>query len=170
MSMRQRLALTFALGIILAHVASVIAHEAGPRRPLAAQEQGDGGRFFVLGSESCRTCHRDIHEAWSERSHARAGESLGSEQMPDPRCQPCHMPVMEVETGVGCEACHGPGSAYSRLAVMIDPLKRTSAGLVDAGAGCPACHNPGHSFHVERDFRLEARRIHPVAVPLDSVH
>ena len=73
----------------------------------------------------------------------------------------CHVPDEDAfETGVGCEACHGPGSAYAALDIMIDDLKRRAAGLQDAASSCSYCHNPGHPFHVERDLAAAARTIH----------
>lgn len=119
-------------------------------------------RFAVLGSESCRACHRSLYEAWEPSPHALSTAELTFDQAFDPKCAACHVPdASAFEDGVGCEACHGPGSAYAELDIMIDPLKSRAAGLQDAGETCAYCHNPGHSFHVERDLRAAARRIHP---------
>lgn len=122
--------------------------------------------FSAIGSAACRTCHRDLHAAWERSPHALAAEVLTFEQTFDPDCAPCHVPDGGMlDTGVGCEACHGPGSAYAELDVMIDPLKRQAAGLRAAGESCAFCHNPGHPFHVERDLEAEAGRIHMPASP-----
>jgi|TARA_B100002003_G_scaffold18976_1_gene15734 hypothetical protein len=119
-------------------------------------------RFAVLGSESCRACHRSLYEAWEQSPHALSTTKLTFEQSFDPECTGCHVPDADAfEDGVGCEACHGPGSAYSELDVMIDPFKSRAAGLQDASETCAHCHNPGHQFHVERDLRSAARLIHP---------
>lgn len=127
--------------------------------------QDDIPRFHAVGSAPCRTCHRAIWQAWERTRHARAAEPLDFDQRLSPECQPCHLPYDEVESGVGCEACHGPGSAYSPLAVMIDPYKRDRAGLEDPAAGCVECHNPRHPFHRERDLEAGASRVHPVPTP-----
>jgi len=127
----------------------------GPRRD-------DEPAFHAIGSDACRTCHRAIWQAWERTGHATAAERLNFDERLSPDCQPCHLPYEEVEAGVGCEACHGPGSAYAALAVMIDPFKRQRAGLEDAGAGCVDCHNPGHPFHRERDLGAAAGDVHPV--------
>jgi tartrate dehydratase alpha subunit/fumarate hydratase class I-like protein len=122
----------------------------------------EDGAFQVLGSTSCRACHRAIFRQWERSSHALSTAKLTFEQTFDADCEPCHAPDAEAfEDGVGCEACHGPGSEYSALDVMIDDLKRRAAGLQDAAANCVACHNPGHPFHVERDLESAARTIHP---------
>jgi hypothetical protein len=147
--------------------AAAAAGRGQPVRPLAAAVQSPGpplaaGRFQPLGSSACRTCHWRLHEAWQASSHARSSTTLEAAQRFDPQCQPCHLPLADAfEDGIGCEACHGPGSAYAGLDVMIDPLKSTAAGLWEAGAVCASCHNPGHPFHVERDLQAEAERIHP---------
>lgn len=121
----------------------------------------DDGRFQVVGSPGCRTCHRALYLEWQSSPHARSAENLTLEQVVDPDCEPCHVPdATAFEDGVGCEACHGPGSEYSALDVMIDDLKRRAAGLEDAGENCAYCHNPGHPFHVERDLEAAARSIH----------
>ncbi len=121
----------------------------------------NGTDFQVLGSPSCRTCHRSIFQQWQRSPHALSADKLSFEQTFDPTCEPCHVPdASAFEDGVGCEACHGPGSEYAALDVMIDELKRRSAGLQDAASNCVACHNPGHDFHVERDLAAAARTIH----------
>ena len=149
------------------------------RQPIAAQglqapgQSGDSRnprglpprdpRFFVIGSDECRACHRAIHGAWQSGVHARSAEGLSFEQTVDPNCQPCHVPgVEDFEEGVGCESCHGPGSAYADLEVMIDPFKSAAAGLWEPRAMCGYCHNPGHPFHVERDLEAEAENVHRV--------
>ena len=128
------------------------------------QHQGvprDDTRFVALGSPSCRACHRGLYESWTTSRHALAGETLSIREKFDPDCVPCHVPdTVAFEDGVGCEACHGPGSAYADLDVMIDPLKSRAAGLQEAGSTCVFCNNPGHDFHVELDLPSAARRIH----------
>ena len=69
--------------------------------------------------------------------------------------------MLSAEVAVACEACHGPGSAYSSLAVMIDPLKRSNAGLLAGREACQNCHNPQHANHVERDLASGSTRVHP---------
>ncbi len=180
-----RLALTLAPGIILivagwattVHDAIVTASTAveiradheGDRALLDPRPQRPAqNRFTAMGSMTCRACHRAIFAAWALNPHARAGTALSERQNLDPGCQRCHAPlydldhpVLSTEVAVSCEACHSPGSAYSSLAVMIDPLKRRDAGLRDGQQACLGCHNPEHAHHVERDLLLEGNRVHP---------
>lgn len=117
--------------------------------------------FNPVGSDACRTCHRALHTDWERSPHALAAEVLTFEQSFDPQCAPCHLPDDGVfDDGVGCEACHGPGSAYAELDVMIDPVKRAAAGLRGGPEACVYCHNPNHPFHVERDLETESTRVH----------
>jgi len=73
------------------------------------------------GSASCEACHEAQYTSWSEGPHGGALETLreaGSHR--DPSCLACHVPEGGCEegprgakeTGIGCEACHGPGSAH----------------------------------------------------------
>jgi hypothetical protein len=45
--------------------------------------------------------------------------------------------------GVGCEACHGPGSDYKSKKVMEDSAAAKAAGLImdKSEASCTKCHN-----------------------------
>ncbi len=149
------------LAAVFALLAGFGAIAAGAAQQLRGVPRPDP-RFAVLGSESCRACHRSLYEAWEQSPHALSTTKLTFEQSFDPECTGCHVPDADAfEDGVGCEACHGPGSAYSELDVMIDPFKSRAAGLQDASETCAHCHNPGHQFHVERDLRSAARLIHP---------
>ena len=102
------------------------------------------------GSESCKACHEDEYEKWSQKAHARAYatlERVGSQL--DPECVTCHVVGMEYESGfvseqktshmknVGCENCHGPGSEHIRTA--------GDTALTEPKSGCIDCHTPDHS-------------------------
>jgi len=140
-------------------LAGLAAGLAAAQYPRGVPRADDGLR--AIGSTACRTCHRALFQEWQTSPHGRSAQVLTFEQSFDSDCTPCHVPDEGVfDNGVGCEACHGPGSAYAELDVMIDPLKRASAGMQRAGDNCAYCHNPGHPFHVERDLEVEAGRIH----------
>ena len=162
------LALVLFGGLVLDNSAGIetprIRQRAGSAAPYPRGLPAGDGRFYFLGSDTCRTCHRELYEAWQTSQHTLSGADLSFEEQRDPDCQPCHLPGIDAfEESVGCEACHGPGSAYTDLDIMIDPVKNTAAGLWTPEETCRYCHNPGHPFHVERDLEAEARRIHPPA-------
>jgi hypothetical protein len=180
-----RLALTLISGIILVvaswatTVNNAVVHASGAVERRAYHEaeralldtlpqEPAANRFTAIGSVTCRACHRAIFAAWVLSPHASADTALSEEQSLEAGCQRCHSPlfdldhpVMSAEVAVSCEVCHGPGSAYSSLSVMIDPLKRAAAGLQNGRQACRGCHNPGHAHHVERDLVIEGDRVHP---------
>ena len=117
-----------------------------------------------VGSSACAACHAAIYNDWRGSTHATALEGLtrvGHEW--DPECLRCHVVGWErgkdgtwtswksgfrdaektpFMGGVGCENCHGPGSAHA-----ADPYDRS---LFAPGGpnrrsmdkqGCMTCHD-----------------------------
>lgn len=125
------------------------------------------GQPAYVGSSKCRVCHPAEHLAWSATAHARTFARLPENARSDSRCLECHA------TGgtaafpeVGCEACHGPGSEYRALSVMISRDAAIAAGLrIADAAGCERCHR-GAAPHALRPFAFEdarAKGVHPIA-------
>lgn len=119
--------------------------ESYPRVPLPA------GLAFA-GSLSCKPCHEPAYDKWNTSAHAHALATLkkaGSDR--DPECVICHVIGMEYEGGfateektphladVGCENCHGPGSAHN--------LWSGQAATAQPKAACTKCHTPEQSGH-----------------------
>ena len=81
-----------------------------------------------VGTDVCRSCHPDLYETWSETRHA---------------------------PGIGCEACHGPGSEHAVTRaphlISID----TSAEL------CSKCHsrNNGTVIEAENGFIKQQQQL-----------
>lgn len=99
------------------------------------------------GVQSCKICHKadKIYPTWEETAHAGAFNSLPEDQRTNETCLECHATGVnekgEVLEGVQCEACHGPGSAYSPKSVMEDRAKAIAAGLVIPDQHtCVRCH------------------------------
>jgi hypothetical protein len=79
----------------------------------------------------------------------------------DDRCLLCHTTAaqdpdalfsqtFDVTEGVGCEACHGPGSAYADLTIMADRSSFLAAGGKVAGEStCRSCHRNADRFSFE---------------------
>jgi len=145
------------------------------RRTVTA-ERADTPRF--VGSQRCRQCHQDEAMAWLSGRHAAAYWRLATdwalvlgrmrphyqdleEPTADPRCRQCHLtgagepwylpaPGFRIQEGVGCEACHGPGSSYIAEDVMTDHEAFLAAGgRVPDAATCQKCHR--------RDFTWEEK-------------
>jgi hypothetical protein len=108
------------------------------------------GDFTYVGAAKCKMCHKgakkgEVFEKWEKGPHAKALETLKAKgEDKNPKCLECH--VTDVKTaadeGVGCEACHGPGSAYKSLSIMKDKAKAMENGLIEpTEAVCKKCHN-----------------------------
>lgn len=126
-----------------------------------------------VGAGKCRDCHRTEkqgkqHPVWEAGKHAQSfnnlkpetaknetGEAIPAQQAPG--CLKCHAPLNEkapevAAEGITCEVCHGPGSRYRKLNVMVDRDACVKNGLVvyasqDAvKAHCMTCHDNAHGI------------------------
>lgn len=132
---------------------------------------GDEGLHDYVGFKRCGTCHKkdamgNQVAAWQESKHAKAYETLASEQaleyakkagISDPQtaddCLKCHVTAFGVpesrlgrrfdpKDGVQCEACHGPGKDYRKKKIMKDRDKAVAKGLIlQSEEVCTTCHN-----------------------------
>jgi hypothetical protein len=98
-----------------------------------------------VGSAKCKTCHKAEKKGaqyvkWQEGKHSKAYEVLASDQTSD-QCLKCHVTAFgaaaeakaesfDQTEGVGCEACHGPGSDYKKMKVMKDRDAALAAGMI----------------------------------------
>lgn len=153
-------------------------------QPSADPSSGDAPVF--VGSGACGQCHRGPErgyqfDLWRRSEHALAWARLGTpaareiaEQMgitgnPQraPECLKCHTTYGDqldrvadayvITEGVGCEACHGPGSLYQAEAVMRDPLAARQAGLlVPDRETCDKCHAQAHGKPFDYQAAWEA--------------
>jgi hypothetical protein len=102
------------------------------------------------GSVDCARCHEYEYKLWSTQAHANALATLkkvGSDR--DPECVICHVVGMEYAEGfiteeqtpqlkdVGCEVCHGPGSAHAQAP--------NDMATTEPQRDCLSCHTPEHS-------------------------
>ena len=138
--------------------------------------KGQGHRY--TGVMECGKCHRgpalgNQWSIWRMSAHADAWGVLGTAKgkqmaaakgVADPQhsadCLKCHSTTQRgarlagftPDEGVGCEACHGPGSDYLPEAVMRDPRSASLAGLqVPTRDTCIRCHQ-------EKTFDFDAAR------------
>ena len=132
-------------------------------------------------------------QKWLDSNHAKAFEVLGSDEakkiaaergLGDPQqedaCLKCHTTQgflgtevavdakakYDASEGVGCESCHGAGSAYKGRKVMQDAAASKEAGLLrDRSAEfCTKCHNEESPTFAGFDFEESWAVIaHPVA-------
>ena len=131
--------------------------------------------FKYVGAKACKACHLTTKtgaafKIWEASPHAKAFEVLASPEalkiakakgIEDPQkadaCLKCHdtahgvaaaklASTFKAGEGVGCEVCHGPGSAYKSMKVMQDlvaaKIKPETVGLMKPDeAKCKTCHN-----------------------------
>ena len=142
-------------------------------------------RTFV-GSEACIDCHEEDYDVWKKTPHAHAletlihpGERSEVSRHFDPECLSCHVvgwnpqkyfPYVSGYLGVdetplmhhvGCENCHGPGSAHCQVEKdggptdMLNKLREeVRLPLPEAEKKCMECHDLDNSpdFHVTGAF------------------
>lgn len=155
---------------------------------------GGDKEFQYVGAKKCKTCHNSDKNGaqfklWSERSHAKAFASLKSDAAKekaeaakvegDPAksevCLSCHTTAgtkknvdkgYELEEGVGCEACHGPGSEYKKMSTMKVRSESVAAGMILPDEKlCLDCHKagtPGHTGKFTTYKEEYAKIAHPV--------
>jgi len=144
-----------------------------------------------VGVQKCQICHKTEKQGqqfviWQGSKHSKSFEALSKPEAADkakalgcttpppdsPMCLKCHSPLAakapELKPeGVGCEVCHGPGSAYKSLSVMKDKDAAVKAGLVLYGspdkikAHCLKCHENAHGTTFDFDAS-RAKIKHPI--------
>jgi len=127
-----------------------------------------------VGAGKCKDCHRTNSQGrqypiWESSKHAQAFNNLKTEAAKkrateagvtgapeqSPVCLKCHallaekVPELAVE-GVTCEVCHGPGSNYKKLNVMMNHDEAVKNGLIAYASTdavktfCLTCHATAH--------------------------
>ncbi len=148
-----------------------------------------------IGVEACFPCHSSPQTGyqfsrWRLTAHARAYATLSTpaaqerakqqglteEPQKSAACLKCHATVSMLKPGtflgsfsqtegVGCEACHGPGSEYSPQAIMLDKNAAKAAGLKPvARSTCQDCHENAHGKPFDFDSAWKEIE-HPMRPP-----
>ena len=111
----------------------------------------DRGVSVYVGEATCAACHADAARRWAVGPHAESMPTLERAQSAHaPDCIRCHVTGFGHPGGyqtsadtplaaVGCEACHGPGSAH-----VAAPNPDYGALPAD-GSACVACHTHDQS-------------------------
>lgn len=137
--------------------------------------------FTHVGAAKCKLCHKTEKQGqqfpiWESMKHSKSFAELASDKAKEvaqeagvdnpaesPNCLKCHAPLSEKapelkDEGVGCETCHGPGSAYKKLSIMKDHAESVKNGMTEYGSPeaikkhCLTCHENAH----ETTFDFEA--------------
>lgn len=166
---------------------------AGPRPPSEPAEPQEGKKHQFIGVDKCKLCHIKkstgaAYTVWKKQKHAKAFETLGTPAakelgkklgVDDPqkseKCLKCHVTAFGAkpeelaasfkhDEGVGCEACHGPGSDYHKEEVHAKSREAgVAAGmLLPDEKTCVKCHNKESPSYKEFDFKKFLKEIeHP---------
>jgi hypothetical protein len=115
------------------------------------------GQTAYVGNEACRACHPAAFAVYERTGHAHAYSTLekASKQY-RLDCVGCHLVGFQQPGGVcrvdqvaqrknvGCENCHGPGSAHAK-AGTADSIPRRKPTV----STCLGCHTPENSIHFD---------------------
>jgi hypothetical protein len=119
-----------------------------------------------VGGNKCQACHATQHRTWQKEKHAKAFASLLPDEVKNPECVKCHVTGYGKPGGftseeatpalknVGCEACHGPGSAHIEAAKNAPETGDWDKKNINTPTNCVQCHNP----HIDRKAQAEAAR------------
>jgi hypothetical protein len=154
----------------------------------AKPQPSPSGQKFV-GSETCGQCHTKAFAKWKETPHSHATQSLveppnSRASIPrhfDPECISCHVTGWEPQqhypfvsgylslektpalTNVGCENCHGPGSAHvaaengagklssEAIAKLRESMRLPLANRFAEEHKCIDCHDLDNSPEFQKD-------------------
>lgn len=104
-----------------------LAHYTKAKHPLQLDPQYEKAEY--IGSEKCKSCHKESYKIWKNSPHSHAYQTLVTAKRPslrqfDGECVSCHVTGFKYATGFadaaatpalldnGCENCHGPGSIH----------------------------------------------------------
>lgn len=144
-----------------------VVKEMGLREALADRKPDPQGRTYV-GNAACADCHEDAMRIWQKTKHGKAWETLVKAEQGTkygwpvtnyPDCVGCHVVGYGNKSGfvspektahladVGCEECHGPGSAHVDARVNDKPAAQGTPGwLGDVSVQtCMRCHDAEQS-------------------------
>lgn len=140
---------------------------------------------MYIGTAKCKVCHMTPKSGnqfgiWKKSAHFTAHKTLSSDsaveiakkaglkELPSksPICLNCHSPYAStapklIKDGVGCEACHGPGSNYKKMSTMRDKTLAHEKGLIFHDTDdskitlCITCHQTDNIYHEVKEFDLQ---------------
>ena len=164
-----------------------------------SQDKKDEKEFAYVGAKKCMPCHMNPkkgaqYKHWQSTKHSEAYKTLGTDEAKkvaakagvegNPQeateCLKCHVTGNEaadelktekydMSDGVECETCHGPGSAYWKMPVMMGISKGTMEAseygltIKPGKETCVECHNENNPTQTEPfDFeKMYPKVAHP---------
>jgi hypothetical protein len=170
----------------------------GEKEAKAEKTKKAAPEFTYLGAKKCKMCHSKEksgaqYKVWEKNRHSKAFVTLQTAEADSiakakgleaaaaeaPECLVCHVTAygepaevrgekLGFEEGVGCEACHGPGSAYYKMTTMkklyAGEIEPETVGLAEPNEKlCQTCHNEKSPTYKPFEFKSFAAKIaHPV--------
>jgi hypothetical protein len=120
-----------------------------------------GAVRHVVGNKACEGCHAPAFERWASSKHAQAYRTLvKAGRQYDFDCVSCHVTGHQQAGGVcridrvlerdfvGCESCHGPGSAH------VEAPTRANIDRARGVQACVGCHDRENSPHFDYGLYL----------------
>ena len=175
----------------IAHPTPADGSFAGEPQPSPSLRAPEGPK--IVGVKICMSCHDGDamgfqSSVWRLSSHSLAfarlatpkayefarREGLAGEPQSSDACLRCHstlgsfgaetVPTFSIDEGVGCEACHGPGSEHIDRA-SSDQMRTPLAGfMTNASDVCSRCHQGAHGKPFDLETALQ-RVQHPLERP-----
>ncbi len=112
-----------------------------------------------VSEKKCYMCHKAIAKTHEKSKHALSFKCLlDNKQDKNPKCLQCHTTgygkpggFTDINStpdmiGVGCQACHGPGSDHIEDGLTKDQRKEKI--YIDANNECSKCHKI-HQKHID---------------------
>ena len=134
---------------------------------IAAYAMGPPQDATYVGTSRCRSCHLKEYKTYRKTKHAKVFNVLQGPEKKDPDCLKCHTTGYGKPGGfkseddtpkmksVGCESCHGPGSAHVKAAKAAGDSTTFEKKINKTPKNtCVNCHNP----HVNQKERVEKLR------------
>jgi hypothetical protein len=126
-------------------VAAAIVGVVAAPRTAAAQAPANTDNY--VWAAACKDCHAPEYTAWEKTKHAHALNRLsGAEREAGGTCIGCHVtgtPSLlenDVNAGIQCEGCHGPGKAHVAAAAGGAKKPGSIVRTPDEKV-CVACHS-----------------------------
>lgn len=151
----------------------------GQPAPYGAQEAASPADSSYVGTRRCVECHAEQAQTWSKTKHVNTFTCLPAQYRADPACMTCHVTgygepggyvqgtpaeTLEDLLEVGCEACHGPGSAHekaSRELVGLDLTTMSDQQLAQMEQRIRGTIHKNHPQNVCIRCHFESDRRHP---------
>ena len=133
---------------------------------LASSSVSDIPISSYIWANECQECHQEIYKAWSKTKHKMALKRLGKEQHEE-ECLKCHVTSpkkiivhgdTQLNAGVQCEACHGPGLDHARADTDDNPA--TESLVRPDESLCVRCHCDDSPHYQWFDYKTLKQFVH----------